>query len=163
MRIPSITVSSPCYHRVVPCRFPVYHGPPGNARLPVIVGRTRPSLRVGGNIVAVSGEGIHTSIPTRLSLWIKDYPVRNRSQTGPVRAATLKDLVLSPIFLSFLCFFALFSRLIKAKRHLNALIEGIRLFRNFCFETAPSITQEGVYERTKRIGGKRLVRDSYRD
>jgi hypothetical protein len=38
-----------------------------------------------------------------------------------------------------LTFFTLFSRLIKAKRHLNALIEGIRPFRNFCVGTAPSL------------------------
>jgi hypothetical protein len=52
-----------------------------------------------------------SSIPTRLSPWIKDYPVSNRSQTGPVRAATLKDLGSIP---DFFIFFALFSRQIKA-------------------------------------------------
>ncbi|MDR1470261.1 MAG: hypothetical protein LBT00_13335 [Spirochaetaceae bacterium] len=54
-----------------------------------------------------------------MSPWIKDYPVSTRSQTGPVRGATLKDLGSIP---DFFIFFTLFSHLIKAKRHLNALI-----------------------------------------
>jgi hypothetical protein len=42
-------------------------------------------------------------------------------------------------FAFFFTFFVFFPRLTKAKRHLNALIEGIRLFQNFCFGTAPPI------------------------
>jgi hypothetical protein len=47
---------------------------------------------------------------------MKDYPVSNRSQTVPIRAATLKDLGSIPDFFIFFAFFAFFSRLTKAEQ-----------------------------------------------